>query len=548
MSNPNPKGNGAQENGRVSQKNLITLIIVIALAACLCVAAVIMVIHTIRNDNPTEPTVDTSALAEAAKNTIAMTIGEHQLNAVELNYFYNETVTTFCNNYYYQIYYYGLIDLKKPLNEQYFDKEKGTTWADYFLSLAEDNIKSTYTLYDMAMADGFSLPEEDKKYLESIATTIRETAAQNNYASADAFVADIFGYGAELQSYLAYFERALVADAYYNNYAESLKFTEEQIREFDAKNPHLYNSYTYAVYQLDTSKFLTGGTEDSDGKITYTDEQIAASVEAARQAAEALNGSSCESLDAFNAMILGMDVNSSLDSVSVKEQADVFYIKIDANFQEWMISSDRQYGDVTVVAKKTTSGTGENAKETITGYYIVWFGGVNPNNEMLKDVRHILVMFKDANGKTMNDGVNNFTQEQKDAAKAQAEALLAQWQSGVATEESFAELARLKTEDPGSQPTGGLYEYIYPGQMVDAFEDWCFAEGRQHGDTGLVESVYGYHIMFFVSDSDYNYRDYMVVSAMRTEHLNSWHDGLVKAAQLTVLSLEHCPLNMTLSN
>ena len=42
----------------------------------------------------------------------------------------------------------------------------------------------------------------------------------------------------------------------------------------------------------------------------------------------------------------------------------------------------------------------------------------------------------------------------------------------------------------------------YPGQMVETFNDWCFADGRQPGDYGIVKTDYGYHIMFFVGAGD----------------------------------------------
>ena len=72
-------------------------------------------------------------------------------------------------------------------------------------------------------------------------------------------------------------------------------------------------------------------------------------------------------------------------------------------------------------------------------------------------------------------------------------------QKGDKTEESFAALATEKTEDTGSQSTGGLYERVYKGQMVKAFENWCFDAARKAGDTGIVESDYGYHVMYFIS-------------------------------------------------
>ena len=68
---------------------------------------------------------------------------------------------------------------------------------------------------------------------------------------------------------------------------------------------------------------------------------------------------------------------------------------------------------------------------------------------------------------------------------------------------SFAVLAGQHSDDPGSAENGGLYESIYPGQMVQPFEDWCFDESRQPGDTGIVKTEYGYHIMYFVEEGDF---------------------------------------------
>ena len=46
--------------------------------------------------------------------------------------------------------------------------------------------------------------------------------------------------------------------------------------------------------------------------------------------------------------------------------------------------------------------------------------------------------------------------------------------------------------------------------MVKEFEAWCFDSARKYGDTGLVKSTYGYHIMFFVgSDTEWHaYAEY----------------------------------------
>ena len=108
------------------------------------------------------------------------------------------------------------------------------------------------------------------------------------------------------------------------------------------------------------------------------------------------------------------------------------------------------------------------------------------------DVRHILVMpaEQDENGE--------YTEAAWQEAEQKAEAILNEWKAGEATEESFAALAGENSEDPGSVSNGGLYEDVYPGQMVDAFDAWCFDDARQPGDTGIVKTDYGYHVMYFV--------------------------------------------------
>ena len=115
------------------------------------------------------------------------------------------------------------------------------------------------------------------------------------------------------------------------------------------------------------------------------------------------------------------------------------------------------------------------------------------------DVRHILVQVK--GGTTAEDGTVTYSDEDWKTCETEAQAILDQWLAGDKTEESFAALATEKTEDPGSQATGGLYQQVYEGQMVPAFNDWCFDASRQYGDYGLVQTNYGYHVMFFVNST-----------------------------------------------
>ena len=125
--------------------------------------------------------------------------------------------------------------------------------------------------------------------------------------------------------------------------------------------------------------------------------------------------------------------------------------------------------------------------------------------------------------------------------------LLAQWKAGDANEDSFAALAN-EVSDDGDGTTGGFYGDIYPGQMVSAFDAWCFDDGRKAGDTGIVETEYGYHVMYFCGDSTTTYRDYMIEQTLRTEDLNAWYNGLSENITVTEGDTKYVNTGLILSS
>ena len=206
------------------------------------------------------------------------------------------------------------------------------------------------------------------------------------------------------------------------------------------------------------------------------------------------------------------------------ENEDVLYSKISSVMQEWIRDSARKNGDIEAIPYETstTDADGKEVK-TLKGYYIVLFKSVNDNNYALANVRHILVAFE--GGTKDSSGNVTYSSTEKETAKKQAEALLEQWKKGDANEDSFAALAN-KESDDGDGTTGGLYEDVYPGQMVTNFNDWCFDEARKPGDTGIVETEYGYHVMFYSKDSEEIYRDYMITADKLTEDMEAWQKTL----------------------
>lgn len=125
--------------------------------------------------------------------------------------------------------------------------------------------------------------------------------------------------------------------------------------------------------------------------------------------------------------------------------------------------------------------------------------GITKTSALVSNVRHILIEpeggTKSEDGKTIT-----YSDAEWAACLAEAEKVLAEWKSGAATEESFAALVSKYTDDGGSKTTGGLYENVAnDGSYVEEFQNWAIDTSRKTGDTGLVRTKFGYHIMYYVS-------------------------------------------------
>ena len=247
----------------------------------------------------------------------------------------------------------------------------------------------------------------------------------------------------------------------------------------------------------------------------------------------------------FDAAIAALDINKDTEASSTA-YTDQQYASVSTTVRDWITDSARKEGDKTVIANTTTS-TDDDGNETKTtlGYYAVFFTGSNDNTFPLVNVRHILVKFEGGTTDSTT-GTTTYSDEEKNAAKEKAEEILDEWMSGDATEDSFAALANEKSDD-GDGTTGGLYENVYPGQMVSSFNDWCFDASRQSGNTGIIESEYGYHVMYFVGKSSTTYRDYQIESELRSTDAQEWYDATVEAVPMTDGNTKYIRKNLIIS-
>ena len=509
------------EQKEAKKLTLYTTIFVVVLAVMVVFAIAIGVTRSISNSGVRE------------RNTVALTVGDHEISNAELSYFYMSAINNFNSNYGNYAAMMGL-DTSKPLDEQVINNDTGLTWADDFLNTAKDNARSVYAMADAAEAAGFTLSEDELAEIDTSISNMKMYATLYGYSSTKDFLKAQYGSGATEESYKQYVTVNTLANAYYNSYSSSLTYTDADLRAAESENYDKYSSFTYNTYYLAASKFQAEDEDNSDK-----------AVKAAEEAANSLIGEDVATVADFDAAIAALDINKDTEASSTA-YTDQQYASVSTTVRDWITDSARKEGDKTVIANTTTS-TDDDGNETKTtlGYYAVFFTGSNDNTFPLVNVRHILVKFEGGTTDSTT-GTTTYSDEEKNAAKEKAEEILDEWMSGDATEDSFAALANEKSDD-GDGTTGGLYENVYPGQMVSSFNDWCFDASRQSGNTGIIESEYGYHVMYFVGKSSTTYRDYQIESELRSTDTQEWYDATVEAVPMTDGNTKYIRKNLIIS-
>jgi len=103
--------------------------------------------------------------------------------------------------------------------------------------------------------------------------------------------------------------------------------------------------------------------------------------------------------------------------------------------------------------------------------------------------------------------------------------------AGEATEESFIELVREYSDDYRGEEDPGMYADItrHSG-FVRPFLEWAVDQSHSPGDVGIVETEFGFHIMFF-SSFNYEGRNLRYSLAERDKSTTAFQEWLLEARE-----------------
>ena len=373
-------------------------------------------------------------------------------------------------------YYYGTLrstfangysgyDTGKDAREQQYTADK--TWHGYFLETALTYMEDTVALVHAAEAAGFDALGQQDAAEQNNLSMMGLYAAYNN-VSREQYIAAMFGKCMTEADFVRCVRRDALASAYQQSYSDSLTYSAADLQAAYDKDPDAYCSV-----DIEYVLFETGLKSDA------SDAEKSAAMEEAKAKAEAV-------LAAYET---GKSFEASAGD-GVYAHAAHADRSVTSDMLVWAFDADRAEGDTTVA-------------EQSNGYVAVLFHSRSRDDYHPVTVRHILV---------------------KD--KADAEQILADFLAGDAAESDFAALAATKSTDSGTASNGGLVSNMRKGAYVQPFEDWSFDPSRQSGDTGIIESEYGYHVMYFVETNELPYWEYKATNTLRNADVSEWYDSI----------------------
>lgn len=406
-----------------------------------------------------------------ARNTTAMTVGEETISTLEMRQYYANTRSSFMSQYGDMLAQYGYDVSSAAFDAQPSLFDSSSTWKEYFLSSAQASARETSILTQEAAKAGYTLTESDRQSVADYMASLNSMAETGGYKPEE-YVRRLYGKNVTLSDAEAFFTKRTLANSFYQHIVDGLGISDGDVETY--LNEHL-EDYTLADYYRFNLNY------DEASRLTVKE-----------QADEMLgrlktDGSNFDEV-AQDYLAEGVTFIPCLNEGVSAQSIRSFGL-------DWLLEEGRTAGDRTVIEDSANSR-----------WSVVLFLDRRLDDSYTVAVRHILLR----------------TEADSDASavEQQAKDLLAQWQAGEQTEDSFAQLAKEHSAD-GNAADGGLYTGVYRGQMVDTFNDWCFDPSRQPGDTGIVQTQYGYHVMYFVENEGVGYRA-SIRSTLESQGYNDW--------------------------
>lgn len=463
---------------------------------------------------------------------------DYSFSLAEFNYYYYsmwEQIMNSAYQYEYQYSQYGMSGggvmatgydyTKSPASQEYKDDysnftgvtladigKESATWADVIEYSAISQLIRVNHGAKLAKEAGLSITPEQQTQIDELIKEYEDSAKEKDY-STNRYLRQIFGNGITDKLIRELSEKQALANTYYEKVTADTEnaITDEQIEEKYNSAPDSYNivglrAYPFAA-EYDENADDTAKEEARKKAKAAADEFLAKATDEKTfielAATELKKDKETEEKDADTTTALKNAYKSNITSNICEDAA------------AWAFNAETKVGD-----KKVFAATDDD-------FFVVMLtvAAHKDTTSSGNDVRHILFKFpetqKDADGKEIA-----LTDAQKKTVRDEAEKVLALYNANP-TEENFINLTKEHTEDvdtDGNPNNDGLYEGITSSSSyVENFRNWATDESRKTGDVEIVETEYGYHIMYYVKSQGETWKQ-----TIRNEIISSASNDLIK--------------------
>ena len=433
--------------------------------------------------------------------SVVATVDGQKISIGMYDYYYASIVS-----YYEQYASYGYysLDTTKDYSKQYTTDDDGNkiSWQKFFETEALKEVEQITTYYSKALEEGVTLTSTQKKTIEKQISTLKDSASQND-VSLDQYIKANFGTYCSEDTIRIMLEQYYLSANYKGKFKCETKVTDNDVDKYynDHKNDYKKIEFYYIASPYDATD------DNSKNESIKTAEKIMAKMKDKKSVIALVPEVYSSYID--SQVKSSMEQDSTLTEKKAREEAIKSYESnvvttvsgsdspFDDKMNTWLFSDDTKVG-----SKKYYID--ENAKYI---YIVLKTSKASVEENETYTVRHILVAPESgSNSSSSTSEKAEYTDEQWAAAKKKADSILAKFNKTDKSEYEFAKLAEQYSTDSASTSSGsndsfgGLYESVTLGQMVPDFEKWSIDDSRKYGDTGIVKSDYGYHIMFFIND------------------------------------------------
>ena len=327
-----------------------------------------------------------------AKNSTAVTVGEHKVSPATVSIYYNSAYNNFYSTYGdYAAYFF---DSSKPLSEQVYDETTGQTWHDYFMESAKESMTWAYTLCDLAAEANMKLTDDDKASIDANMASFKQYATEAGFASVDGYLSAAFGKGVDAKLYREFMEVQYLASHYYADKVNSFEFTDAEKAAYYAEHAEMYDTVTAKYVALSGTGTATIVTDENGNEtvVEPTEEENAAAMAAAREKAEAM------------ATLGNFAAETDIRDITDYQKASVAYV-LPEEAADWLFAAEREEGDMEIF-------------ENTSYVYVVRFVKYDNHDYLSRNIRLVQITPETA------EEVLNASGEKDTAATEEAQKLL----------------------------------------------------------------------------------------------------------------------------